>query len=139
MVVAPGLVEREASSEEIEAVPGVVTEFEKSRTIRREVTLSTKDVLGGEVGAAVGLDLRPIKVDLSGKVRKAIERETKETLPDTETRRQKVTIDGDKLPKARLVWVDLFKTGMVEVSKDGKTYKVPFEFPYGTKLVVRRK
>jgi hypothetical protein len=86
-----------------------------------------------------GFDIAAVKAELASKVKAHIEAESKEKMTDSETRKQKVTINGDKVQKARIVWVDVFKTGTVTVTKDGISHKVPFEFPFGTKLIQRTK
>src|SRR5262249_13385893 len=130
--------EQEASSESVDAPPGVVTEFKKSRTITREVHYSTKIGLGAETEAKLAGALLAVKGELAGRVRGSIEKEMGEKFTDSETREQTVRIDGDKLPKARILWIDTYRTGTVQVIQDGRTYSVPFQFPVGTKLVIRK-
>jgi hypothetical protein len=138
VVINPTGTEKEVSSESIEAPPGVVTEFKKSRTIKRELTYSTKLGLGTEFENKLGTDLYFIKGRLAAKVKASIEAAMGETLSDSETREQKVTIDGNINPKAKIIWIDVYKTGTIEVTQDGKPYKIPFEFPIGTKLIIRK-
>lgn len=134
----PAVVEKEASVEAVEAPPGVVTEFKKSRTIKREVSYSTKVGAAAEVEARLGADLAVVKGELGLKVKSSVEAAVGEKLSDSETREQTVRIDGKELPKAKIIWIDVYRTGSVEVTQDGKSYKVPFEFPLGTKLVIRK-
>jgi hypothetical protein len=132
-------VEKEASVETVEAVPGVVTEFEKSRTITREVSFSAKLGLSAEAEAKLSAGLLAVKGEVSTKVKGSIERALGEKLTDTETRKQTVKIDGTVLPKAKIIWIDVYRTGTVEVTtSEDKSHKVPFEFPVGTKLVIRK-
>jgi hypothetical protein len=131
-------VEKEASTEAVEALPGVVTEFEKSRTITREASFTFKVGAGAEVETKLAADFAVVKGEISTKIKGSIEKETGEKLTDSETRKQSVKIDGDKLQKAKIVWIDVYRTGTIEVTSDGKAYKVPFEFPIGTKLVVQK-
>lgn len=131
-------VEKEASSELVEAPPGVVTEFIKSRTIKREISYSTKIGIGVEVEAQLAVNLAVVKGDLTTRVKGSIEAERGEKLSDEETRTQTVKIDGDKLQSAKIVWIDIYKAGTIEVTQAGKIYKIPFQFPLGTRLVVRK-
>jgi len=131
-------VEKEASSETVEALPGVVTEFKKSRTIIREVSYSTKLGLGADVEVKLTGDLLAVKGALTTKIRGSIEKEHGEKFTNSETREQTVRIDGDKIQKARIVWIDTYRTGTVQVTQDGQTYSIPFQFPLGTKLVIRK-
>jgi hypothetical protein len=138
VVLNPTDIEKEASSESIEVPPGVVTEFKKSRTIKRELTYSTKLNLGAELENKLGTDLYFIKGRLAAKVKGSIEAAMGETLSDSETREITVKIDGKEIPKGKIIWIDVYKTGTIEVTQDGKPYKIPFEFPVGTKLIVRK-
>jgi hypothetical protein len=137
IVVNLNVIEKEASTESVEAPPGVVTEFKKSRTIFREVSYSTKLGLGAEIEATLEGNLLALRGELTTNIRGAIEKERGEKLGDTETREQTVKIDGNVIQKAKVSWIDTYKTGTVEVMQDGKPYKVPFEFPIGTKLVIK--
>ena len=130
--------EREASTETVEALAGVKTEFKRSRTIKREVHLSAKAGAEAEITASLTKNWGVIKGELTGKVKASVEVSIGTTLSDSETREQTITIDGDKLPKAKLIWIDVYRTGTVEVTQDGKAYSVPFEFPIGTRLVIRK-
>jgi hypothetical protein len=131
-------VEKEASVETVETQPGVMTKFKKSRTISRQVSWSTTIGVGAEVEGKLAISLGVVRGELSTKVKGSIEKTIGEKLTDSETREVEVAIDGDKLPKAKIVWIDLYRTGTVEVTQDGKNYKIPFEFPIGTKLIVRK-
>jgi len=136
--VRPAEVEKEASVEWVEAPAGVTTEFKKSRTITREVSWSVKAGLGFEAESKLAIDLAAVRGEVSKKVKASVEAALGEKLTDSETREQTVKIDGTVLPKARVVWIDVYRTGTVEVTRDGRTYKIPFEFPVGTKLVIRK-
>jgi hypothetical protein len=135
--LADSTIEKEASSEIVEALPGVITEFKKTRTIVREINLSTTTTAGIELEDSVQLDLFALKNDLTGRVKASIERSIGERMSDSETREQSVKIDGDKLQKARIVWIDIFKKGNISVTNKGALVQIPFVFPIGTKLVVR--
>jgi hypothetical protein len=130
--------EKEVSSESVEADKGIVTKFERSRTITREVSFSTKVGAGAEIEARIAANLVVAKGELTTRIKGHIEQETGEKLTSSETRKQTIEIDGKELPKAKIVWVDIYRTGTVEVVQDGKPYKVSFEFPIGTKLVVKK-
>lgn len=131
-------IEKEAASELVEAAPGVVTEFTRSRTIKRDLIYSTKLDLGAEIETKLAGDLLIAKADLITRVKAGIEAERGEKLSDEETRTQTVRIDGDKLPRAQVLWIDVYRAGSIELTHDGKPVKVPFQFPIGTRLVVRK-
>jgi hypothetical protein len=138
IVLSKDIVEREGSVESIEALPGVKTKFKKSRTISREASFSTTLGVGAEVEAKLAGNIKIIKAEASLRVKAHIEATLGEKLSDTETREQEVEIDGAITPKAKIVWIDTYRKGTIEVTQDGKPYKIPFEFPVGTKLVIRK-
>lgn len=138
VILNPTATEKEASTESIEAPPGVVTEFKKSRTITRELTYSTTIGVGAEIETKLSANLLAAKGELGTKVKSSIEAALGEKLSESETREQTVKIDGNVLPKAKIIWIDVYRTGTVEVTQEGKAYKIPFTFPIGTKLVVRK-
>jgi hypothetical protein len=131
-------IEKEASSETVESLAGVVTEFKKSRTITREATYALRMGASAEAQAKLAANLLVVKQDLQLRIKGSIERETGERLADSETREQTVRIDGNVVQKAKIVWIDTYKTGTVDVIQDGQVYSVPFRFPIGTKLVIRK-
>jgi hypothetical protein len=116
----------------------VKTKFVRKRTITREASFSTTLGVGVEVEAKLAGSIKIIKAEASVRVKALIEATLGEKLTDTETREQEVEIDGGIAPKANIVWIDTYRKGTVEVNQDGKAYKIPFEFPIGTKLVIRK-
>jgi hypothetical protein len=126
------------SSEIVEAEEGVVTEFTRRRTITREVSYTVTTALGAEAEARIRGRLAVVGADLSTRIKASIETSLGERLTATETREQKVTIDGSKIRKAKVSWVDTYRTGSVQVTDDEKTYSVRFELPIGTKLVIKK-
>jgi hypothetical protein len=89
------------------------------------------------LGAEVEATLRAVKGELTTRVKQAIERKSGEKLEASETFEWRISIDGNKLQKGRTSWVDSYRTGTVEVTHDGKVYKVPFELPIRTRVVFR--
>lgn len=120
--------EVEAAHEDLTTSYGVKRKFKKTRTV--ECTLSQTDTFGGGAGGKV--DFGVVSVDLRGRVEKDLGR----TVKASESVEEEIELDGDKVQKVRLVWCDQYRTGTAEVSVNGKTQKVEFEFRIGTKLQV---
>ncbi len=132
------VVEREASVERVEAEPGITTEFKKKRTISHESTFFTRNSVGKQEELKFGANWLLYKADLSGSVRSSIESETGAKFSDSDTREQSVTIDGNKIRKVDIIWIDMYRTGTIDVTDQGAPRKVLFEFPLGTRLVIRK-
>lgn len=119
--------------------PGDEAEFERKRTITREATFTIKGSVGVEVGSSGGLNLAVVKGELSGKVKAAVEAELGDKLKDEESRTGKLIVrnKGNAVREGRIVWIDTYKTGSVEVTVDGKKHDVRFRFPIGTRMESR--
>jgi len=121
--------------------PGDEATFRFSRTISREVSLQVVDSTERQGGGALGLDLKVLKFELSGKIKSAVETAVGDKLKDEETRQREITVrnPGKEVREGKIVWVDTYKTGTVDVTQDGKTYQIQFRFPIGTRMESRNK
>src|SRR5262249_10300833 len=122
-------VSKDAAVFSIEAEAGVTTTFEKTRKITREVGFSNKITrvgMGDQLGGKLELNLGILKAEASSEIKKAVEKAINETLTDSEEYKQTITIDGSKIRKAKVYWIDVYRTGTVQVTQNGATYSVPF-------------
>jgi hypothetical protein len=131
-------VAKEAASFSIAAEAGATTTFEKTRRITREVSFSTKIGVGAEIEVKIAANLLVAKGDLTTRIKGTIERTIGEKLADTEEYKQSIKIDNAKIPKARIYWIDIYKSGTLKVTHEGQTYSIPFEFPVRTSLVLKK-
>jgi hypothetical protein len=122
------LQEREIASDVVETPAGVKRTHKRSRTIERAVSLTDTEGLEASVKAHFGV--------LSGEIRGQIARSRMTTYKASETIEDGVEIDGEKLPKARLVWIERTVTGKARVFVDGQERSMPFQFREGVQLRV---
>lgn len=71
------------------------------------------------------------KVDfafLAGEIRGKLEKSLNRTFKQTDTVEQAIEIDGNELPKVKLIWVERIRIGSASVEVNGTVKKLPFEF-----------
>jgi hypothetical protein len=120
--------EREIAYEFVNTPRGAKRTVKRSRTIERSVSVTDVDTVEKELGAKVYI--------FSGAIRSKIERSRNTTYKESETIEQAVELDGNALPKAKLVWIERTYTGKATVSIDGKEAVVPFSFRENLELRV---
>lgn len=137
VVLNDARIEKEGRTDIIESDVGGETTYTKTRTIRREISYSVKIGLGAEVEAKLGGAILGVRGELTGRVKASISGELGEKWTDeiTETATHKINLD--KNPKVKVIWLDVYRTGTVEVVQDGKMFAVPFEFPIATRTVLK--
>jgi hypothetical protein len=130
-------IEKEGKVDIVESEVGGETTYTKSRTIRREINYSVKIGLDAETEAKLGASILAASAELTGRIKASIAGELGEKWTDeiTETAAHKINLD--KNPKVKVVWLDIYRTGSVQVAQDGKTFTVPFEFPVATRTVLK--
>lgn len=120
-----GLTEKEISDEIVETPPGITQDFEMSKTIERTVTFAKAAAV--EYGGKINLGV------ISGEVKRKIESQESVTFKASETVRRNVTLNGDKAPKVKVIWVGTFHTGTATIMVDGAEKRIPFTMPVGLK------
>jgi hypothetical protein len=130
-------VEKEGRVDIVESEVGGETTYSETRTIKREVSYSVKLGLGTETEAKIGANLLAVNAELIGRVKASVEAERSEKWSDEITKSVTHKINLDKSPKVKVIWMDIYRTGTVEVLLDGKTHVVPFEFPVATRTVIK--
>jgi hypothetical protein len=130
-------VEKEGKVDIVESEVGGESTYSKTRTIRREITYSVKIGLSAEAEAKLGASLLAARAELTNKIKLAVETELGEKWTEeiTETATHKINLD--KYPRVKVIWLDVYRTGTVDVTQEGKTCSVPFEFPVATRTVLK--
>jgi hypothetical protein len=129
--------EKEAKRDRVESDVGGTTKYAKSRTIKREISFSTRVGLTAEAEARLRAGIILARAEVTGRIKASVEAEFGEKWTDEITEAAEHTIDLDKHPKVEVIWIDVYRGGSVEVTVDGKTHVVPFEFPVATRTVIK--
>jgi hypothetical protein len=130
-------IEKTGRTDLVESEVGGETTYSKTRTIRQEISYSVKIGLGAEVEAKLGASILAVRGELTGKIKASVAGELGEkwTAKITETATHKINLD--KYPKVKVIWLDVYRTGTVEVTQDGAVYAIPFEFPIATRTILK--
>jgi hypothetical protein len=107
---------------------GEKAHFERSRTVTYDV--------GFDLSSRLGLSTKATILALKSEVRHRVEAKLKATFQESKTKRQGFEVDGDKVRKVRVTWVDRYRSGTATMNVNGAKYVLPFRFPVGTDLVV---
>ncbi|MBE9246501.1 hypothetical protein IQ223_18950 [Microcystis aeruginosa LEGE 00239] len=126
--------QEEAASEEVYVPDGVKVTVKRSRTIARTVNIQW-EALGG-MDVSVG-----IKDTVDTSVRGEIKRIKGENFQESETIEYKVELNGEKSNRYKLIWIDTWRKGSVELREESteaesKIYFLPFEIREKTELHV---
>lgn len=110
--------EKEVASEIVSTPAGVKRTVKRTRTIEHSV--SQTETKGAEAAAKLDFGI------LSGEIRGKIEVARNQTFKQSETIEQSVEIDGNILPKAKIIWIERGVTGKASFVSNGKKTEVPF-------------
>src|SRR5262245_23309763 len=62
-------------------------------------------------------------------VRRRVESKLRATFRESETRKRGFEVDGGKVRKVRVVWVDRYRAGTATLNVNGTEHVLPFRFP----------
>lgn len=124
--IDPDVIERVVSSDVVTTLPGSKQTYKRSRTIERSISLTESKSL--EVTA--GIDLKII----SSTIRGEIERQLSQTYRQIETVERSIEIDGNTLPRVRLVWIERYRRGTARGVFGSTESDLPFYFPLELEL-----
>lgn len=123
---------------EVETPVAATVTKKVTRTLQREISWSVKGELSTEAAAKFRAGLLLARADFNSRIKASIAAERAAKWTDKIEEEVSLSIPLEKNSKVRLIWVDIYRTGTVEASADGKTQLLQFEFPVATKLVVRQ-
>jgi hypothetical protein len=114
-------VDKPVFTEPIEIVEGVVAEYTLEHTYERSITTSTGATVetGVKATGTVGSKLLFGSAELSAEVRAKVESSLGITVGMKDTFKQKITVDGNKTPKLKVIWSHRYRQGTA-VTSDGK-------------------
>src|SRR5262249_40239578 len=135
-------VEKQTREDIVVSQLGGTTIYEETRRIKREITFTLKAGIAAEIGSEQEVSLRAALVggraSLSQKIQAHFEGALGETWSDEIAKTARHEIPLKKGEKARVVWYEIYRTGTVEVTQNGRTFTVPFQFPVATKTVIEQ-
>jgi len=108
-------------TEPIEIVEGVIAEYTLERTYERSMTTTTGAAIetGVKATGTVGSKLLFGSVEMSAEVKAKVESSLGITVGTKETFKQKITVDGNRTPKLKVVWSHRYRQATATTS-DGR-------------------
>jgi hypothetical protein len=111
----------QAQSETVKLPRGAVFKTKKSRTIDRSIEL----VQTNESNVKTNSSLLP---SIQQDIQKLVNKKFGQSLKQSETIDQEITLDGNIHQEYKIVWYDKIRRGRINFIESGKTIQIPFQF-----------
>lgn len=119
--IEEGILDIEMFKDSIDILEGVVAEYTLERSYERTLTSqgSVSVEVGGKVTGSIGPKLLLGSAEVTAETRLKVEASLGMTVGTKETFTQKITVDGNKTPNLKVIWLHRYKKGVVTLP-DGK-------------------
>jgi hypothetical protein len=119
----------QAAIEIIDVPKGVVIRVNRIRTVEHTVTIEWGASISGKGEAG-------IKQFITASIQGEIQRVKGYVSKQSESTEYDIKLDGDKNSQYKLVWIDVWLKGTVDIQDNNDSYKQPFKFRDRTELKI---